>query len=218
MTVSVLMVAEKPSICTAIANALSASNNSKMETRGRSPPVHEFTGTFKSKQGEFHNAFFRVTSVTGHVFSLDFPANYQSWDAVDPVSLFQAPTLHSAEKGGMVKHLERESKGMDYLVLWLDCDREGENICFEVIRCVEHSMRHSVKGQYIYRARFSAVTQKDIEKAMGCLVAPNENEAQAVDARQELDLKVGMNEYICYDPYRWYLPYCIIILSQFIFH
>ena len=192
---------EKPSICTSIANALARGQH--METRGRSPPVHEFHHTFMGKP-----ALVKVTSVTGHVFSTDFPKQYQNWDAVDPVELFTAPVLHAPEgKGGMVKHLEREARGMDYLVLWLDCDREGENICFEVIKCVQNSMKqpqsyinpqsnfnkhHRSLPQTIFRARFSAVTPKDIEKAMNQLVEPNENEALAVDARQELDLKVGV--------------------------
>lgn len=37
---------------------------------------------------------------------------------------------------------------------------------------------------------FIAITAPDITRAMNNLVAPNKNEARAVDARQELDLKV----------------------------
>ena len=119
------MVAEKPSIATSIAHALS---RGKVDRSGKgSPPVYEFDGTFMNR-----SVTMRITSVTGHVFSTDFPPKYQHWDSVDPIDLFNAPIVSVSEKGGIVKHLERESKGADYLVLWLDCDREGENICFEV--------------------------------------------------------------------------------------
>jgi DNA topoisomerase-3 len=196
---SVLMVAEKPSICTSVAEALYGMYNkggSKLQSKGRSPPVYEFNGQFMGRP-----SFFRVTAVTGHIYSLDFPAKYQNWDAVDPMELFSAPTVHTSEgrASGIVRHLQHEARGMDTLVLWMDCDREGENICFEVIRTISSVMKmkfnpsNSTTGPCnVFRAKFSAVTAKDIEKAMLGLVSPNENESLSVDARQELDLKVGV--------------------------
>jgi len=125
--------------------------------------------------------------------STDFLPEYQEWEKVDPASLFSAKT-HKVEadpKGGICKHLRKEAKGVDFLVLWLDCDREGENICFEVLENVRSRMS-TLHEQQIFRAKFSAITATDIKRAMEHLVSPNENEARAVDARQEIDLKVGV--------------------------
>lgn len=92
----------------------------------------------------------------------------------------------------MPAFLSQEAKGCNYLVLWLDCDKEGENICFEVINEVEPVMvRSQRREQTILRAKFSAITEKDIKAAMNCLVSPNENESKSVDARQEIDLRIG---------------------------
>jgi DNA topoisomerase-3 len=155
--------------------------------------VHTFRGAFRGQQVNF-----KVTSVVGHVFSTDFPSAYQSWDKVDPGTLFDAPVERVAEKKGIVHMLQNEGKGCDYVVLWLDCDKEGENICFEVISCImpqalkQKELRTPGPQQRVFRAKFSAITPSDIHKAMGCLAAPNENESLSVEARQELDLKVGV--------------------------
>ena len=118
-------------------------------------------------------------------------------------------TLSHVPQSKITKHLKKEAKGIDYLVLWLDCDREGENICYEVIDCTLKWMRpHPGKipfllpllgthttllgKQTIFRAKFSSITGPDIWKAMETLGRPNPDEAAAVDVRQELDLKVGV--------------------------
>jgi DNA topoisomerase-3 len=49
--------------------------------------------------------------VVGHVFSTDFPPQFQSWDSVDPAELFNAPVIRKPCKGSVVKHLQDEAKG-----------------------------------------------------------------------------------------------------------
>ena len=48
-----------------------------------------------------------------------------------------------------------------------------------------------ILNQTIYRARFSSITESAILQAFRSLTAPNWNEARSVDARMELDLRIG---------------------------
>lgn len=126
---TVLMVAEKPSIARSIADALSNGSYNSRKGACKFCQVHEYYGSMFGK-----NAFFKVTSVIGHVYTTDFPPGYQDWRKIDPVELFEAPTIkkESNPESNIIAHLQQEALGSSYMILWLDNDKEGENICFEV--------------------------------------------------------------------------------------
>ena len=165
----------------------SSSTTLKTRKSSTSIDVHEFSRPFLNRKECAH----RFTSVAGHVCAIDFPERFQDWE-LDPKLLFDCATEKKVTAGRVRGSLEREARTCDALVLWLDCDREGENICFEVMDAVVPRMRGGGGLRNVYRAKFSAISKSSVENAMKNLAKPNKDESDAVDARQELDLKMGV--------------------------
>ncbi|CDY39837.1 BnaC02g42810D [Brassica napus] len=182
--VTVLNVAEKPSVAKSVARILSRGSFRTREGRSRYNKIFEFDYAINGQPCRM-----MMTSVIGHLMELEFADRFRKWHSCDPADLYQAPvTKHVPEdKKDIKKTLEEEARRSDWLVLWLDCDREGENIAFEVVdvcRAVKQNL-------YIRRAHFSALIDREIHEAVQNLREPNQLFAQAVDARQEIDLRIG---------------------------
>ena len=100
---SVLMIAEKPSLAQSLANILS---NGNMSSRKGGPcPVWEYRGQFRNE-----NVQFKFTSVCGHVFTTGFEAKYSDWDKTDPIELYDAKIIRmeANKKMQLVKFLKKE--------------------------------------------------------------------------------------------------------------
>lgn len=182
--IRVLNVAEKPSVAKTVSNILSYNNCRTRDGRSRYNRIYEFNYTIGNQPCNM-----LMTSVTGHLMELDFDDQYRKWHSCDPAHLYQAPVrkIVPQDKQDIKKTLEEEARRCQWLVLWLDCDREGENIAFEVIDVCRAANPHL----NIWRARFSALIERDIHESVQRLVRPNQFFADAVDARQEIDLRIG---------------------------
>ena len=187
--VNVLMIAEKPSIARMISEVLS-NGKAKEKKIGKGKTLITFDGYFKNARAKF-----TVSAVAGHVYTSDFLREHNQWDAVDAVDLYDVPIvkLEAMKKSRVPEMLQRMGSGKDILCLWLDCDKEGENICYEVIYNVYPQMNKK-SYQQIYRAKFSSLTKKDLKHAFDNIFdPPNKNESLSVDCRQVIDLKIGVS-------------------------
>ena len=129
-----------------------------------------------------------VTAVRGHLLDLDFTAQYKNWKAHNPSILFEAPVQRKAPQEDLARMLHDLARQCQWLVLWLDCDREGEAIAFEVLETCQQAAGGRLQ---VFRAVFSALTHADLTAACRSLRAPDRRLADAVEARQLFDLRAG---------------------------
>ena len=110
------LVVSRPSLAASIANILSDKKCSSKKGFNGACNVHEWSGNFMGSSVRF-----KMTSVCGHVMSLDFPAKFNNWDRVDPNELFTCPTeqKEATPKLKMPAFLASEAKSTDYLGMFL---------------------------------------------------------------------------------------------------
>lgn len=183
-TMRYLCVAEKNDAAKSIASVLSNNSAQRFEGLSKFNKLYKFSANVRGQ-----NAEMIMTSVSGHLLTHEFVYTYKSWQGCDPISLFEAKVEKQCPENFIkVKQtLEREIRKCDGLIIWTDCDREGENIGFEIID-VCRAVRSNIQ---VFRAKFSEITYAGIRRALNTLGEPDFRQSQAVDVRSELDLRIG---------------------------
>ncbi|KAK2464337.1 hypothetical protein APHAL10511_003794 [Amanita phalloides] len=178
----VLCVAEKPSIAKSIAQILSGG---QFQTRN--------TGTQYIKNYDFDypqtRSSFTVTCVSGHLTHIDFTERHRTWNSCDAFDLFDAPiaVVIPQDKKAIESNLMQEARRASRLMIWTDCDREGEHIGYEIVRACKKTKPNIP----VSRARFSAIIAQQIHNAAQHPVDLDQAQVDAVEARILLDLKIG---------------------------
>uniref|UniRef100_A0AAY4BQY9 DNA topoisomerase n=1 Tax=Denticeps clupeoides TaxID=299321 RepID=A0AAY4BQY9_9TELE len=180
----VLCVAEKNDAAKGIAEIMSSGRSRRREGHSVYNKLYEFEYNLFGQ-----NVTVVMTSVSGHLLGVEFKAPFQKWHSCNPVLLFDAEVeKYCPENFIQIKRtLEREVRQCQALVIWTDCDREGENIGFEIIDVCK-AVKPNVQ---VFRARFSEITPNSIRRACETLTEPDIHVSDAVDVRQELDLRIG---------------------------
>ncbi|KAL3117990.1 hypothetical protein niasHT_005233 [Heterodera trifolii] len=180
----VLCVAEKNDVAKNIARILSKGQARTENGVSKYNKNYTFEATFQGISQTFV-----FTSVTGHLMNYNFHESYKQWVESRIYDLFEGQVVLDIDSGmrDIETNLKRESRKAHTLLIWTDCDREGEFIGNEVVKvCRKENSLLTVR-----RARFSEITDQAISRAIQNLTAIDQNWVDAVDCRMELDLRIG---------------------------
>ena len=133
----------------------------------------------------------------GHVLGPAFPEGYSNWQKTDLHDLIDAELIKEPTDKNVVKAIKKVAKEADELVIATDFDREGELIGLEALEEMLDvnpelgSARAPPTALTIKRARYSALTKEEIERAFANLDTLSYPLANAGAARQDIDLLWG---------------------------
>ncbi len=141
---------------------------------------------------------FCAIGLKGHVLNPAFPEGYENWQKTDLHELIDADLVKEPTDKNVVKAIKKVAKEADDLVIATDFDREGELIGLEALEEMldanpELGTRDEVEAGTlrIKRARYSALTKEEIERAFSELDELSYPLANAGAARQYIDLLWG---------------------------
>ncbi|KAI8890432.1 prokaryotic type I DNA topoisomerase, partial [Backusella circina FSU 941] len=181
----VLCVAEKPSAAKKIAELLSQNSFRTLNTSDVYCKNYCFNYNLNNRATSFC-----MTSLRGHILQIDFAEpSSRSWDMFPIANLFDIALEKkaNADGEGIIENLRNQARDADILFIWTDCDREGEAIGGEVVE-ICHSVKPSLP---VWRARFSSMIADQIHRAAQNHETLDDRQVEAVNARTELDLRVG---------------------------
>ncbi|MGN6217516.1 MAG: DNA topoisomerase I [Solirubrobacterales bacterium] len=183
-----LIVTEKNNSAKKIAEALSNGTNSADKTY--KVPFYAWTDA----EGNEH----MTVGLKGHVLGPAFPEGYSNWQKTDLHDLIDAQLIKQPTDKNVVKAIRKLAKGADELVIATDFDREGELIGLEALEeMLDANPALGTREETdagtlrIQRARYSALTKEEIERAFGELDELSYPLANAGAARQDIDLLWG---------------------------
>ncbi|MFN8162595.1 MAG: DNA topoisomerase I [Solirubrobacterales bacterium] len=150
--------------------------------------------TWTDEQGGEH----MTIGLKGHVLGPAFPEGYSNWQKTDLHELIDAKLIKEPTDKNVVKAIKKVAKDADELVIATDFDREGELIGLEALEEMLDanpnlgSREGTADGTLrIKRARYSALTKEEIERAFANLDELSYPLANAGAARQDIDLLWG---------------------------
>jgi DNA topoisomerase I len=132
----------------------------------------------------------------GHVMNPAFPDGYSNWQETDLHDLIDADLVKEPTDKNVVKAVRKVAKDADSIVIATDYDREGELIGLEALEQAVDANPNVAGGELatrprILRARYSALTKDEIERAFSNLDDLAYDLAYAGAARQDIDLIWG---------------------------
>ena len=202
-----LIVTEKNNSAKKISDILSA-GSAKSEASYKVPFY-----TWTDAEGD-HTAI----GLKGHVVSPAFPDGYSNWQQTDLHDLIDAKLIKEATDKNVVKAVKKAAKGADSIVIATDYDREGELIGLEALKealegnpdivgdevgsdgagrdggedeLAGSGERLETVRPTVARARYSALTKEEIQRAFSNLDELSYDLAFAGAARQDIDLIWG---------------------------